>query len=354
MAEYISFQPNDFFSTKLYTGNGTAIGSGGNAITGVGFQPDFTWMKQRNSTNNHNLQNSAVGATKYVNSDRNIAQVTNAESLTTWGADGFTLGNLADVNGSGNTFVSWNWKAGTTTGIDTTGSTITPSAYSFNATSGFSIIAYTGNATSGATLPHGLGVAPKMIMVKALDATENWRVYHADVDASPQDKYMILDTTAAVADATWAWNDTAPTSTLFSLGSGGSVNGSGNTFIAYCFADVKGFSKFGSYTGNGNTDGPFVYTGFRPAFILMKRTDSTGNWTIWDSKREGYNSTNDEIYANTTAAEGTGNVYVDLVSNGFKWLVTDGMVNADGGNYIYAAFAEFPIVSSNDVPTVAR
>ena len=345
MAEYISFQPSDFFNTVLWTGTGAS-----QAITGVGFQPDFVWGKKRSGAYFHGLFDSARGATKYIQSDATAAEVTNAESLKTFDVDGFTAGTIGVLNEVAATYVGWNWKAGTTTGL--TGGTITPSAYSINTTSGFSAIAYTGNAISGATVPHGLGVAPKMIIVKALDVGENWRVYHTGVDTSPQDKYMILDTTAAVADATWVWNDTAPTSTLFSLGTGGSVNASGDDFIAYCFADVKGYSKFSSYTGNGNADGPFIYTGFRPSFVMVKKTAGE-SWAIIDDKRLGYNVANYQLFANATSIDTT-ETRADIVSNGFKVRTTNSEYNTVTGTYIYAAFAEFPIVSSNDVPVVAR
>ena len=318
MAEYITFQPSDYFNTTLYTGNGTAIGSGGNAITGVGFQPDFTWIKQRNATNNHNLQNSAVGATKYVNSDRNIAQVTNAESLTTWGADGFTLGNLGDVNGSGNTFVSWNWKGGTTSGIATNGSTtITPSSYSFNQTAGFSILKYTGNITSGAKLAHGLGATPSMIIIKCLDNADNWAVYNKGMDATaPEDYALMLNVTDARDNSDSYWNDTAPDSVNITLGNGDLTNRAAS-LIAYCFAEVKGYSSFGSYTGTGDaTISPFIYTGFRPAFVVGKRLEGSEDWNMWNDKALGYNVDNNKLYANLTTAEATADE-IDLLSNGF-------------------------------------
>jgi hypothetical protein len=336
-----------FFNTVLYSGNGTAIGSGGNAITGVGFQPDFTWMKQRSGVNNHNLQNSAVGATKYVNSDRNIAQVTNTESLTTWGADGFTLGSLADVNGSGQTFVSWNWKGGTT--AVPSGGTITPSSCSFNATSGFGAYQYTGNATSSQTIAHGLGVAPTMIIIKNLTDVETWQVYHEGIGNT---KYLLLDTTAGTTTDTDHWQDTSPTSTVFSLGDDGAVNANTKDFIAYVFADVKGYSKMGNYLGNGNVDGTFVYTGFRPAFVMCKYT-GVENWAMTDNERLGYNVANYQLYANGTEAD-VSNVRMDIVSNGFKCRTTNAEWNGTGNTYVYAAFAANPFVNSSGVAGNAR
>ena len=359
MAEFISFQPSDFFNTTLYTGTGVAIGSGGTAFTGVGFQGDLWWGKQRNGTYRHQSYDSVRGVEKYLAPNTTeVESAADPEGFTAWGADGFTLGDRAQSNVSAGTFVCWNWKMGTTSGIAGSPS-ITPSSYSFNATAGQSIIAYTGNATSGATLPHGLGVAPKMIIVKALESADPWTIYHSAADATaPEDKYMVLNTSAAVADADWAWNDTAPTSTLFSLGNAGEVNASGSDYIAYCFAEKKGYSSMGSYTGNGSADGPFIYTGFRPGFLLFKRTDSTGYWRIYNTAMDPSNVSYRVLFPNDTNAEnttpGSSTYDIDLLSNGFKIRTTIASSNASGGTWIYSAFAEFPIVSSNDVPTVAR
>ena len=353
MAEYIGFQPTDFFSTKLYTGNGTAIGSGGNAITGVGFQPDFTWIKQRDASDNYILTDAVRGATKYVNSDRNNAEATNAESLTTWGADGFTLGNHAAVNGSGDTFASWNWKGGTTSGL--VAGTHSVNSYSYNATSGFGIYQYTGDNTAG-TITHGLGAVPKMIITKTLNSTVDWFVYHVTPGAG---KYMVLNDTAAEGSSSIVWGNTTPTSTVFSLGAGAETNTSPNEYIAYVFADVKGYSKFGSYIGAGSTDGTFIYTGFRPAYFLIKANYSGEPWLVWNNKTEGFNSVaaastgNHRLTVSSDAAESDSSD-IDICSNGIKIRSADGHVGAGTYEYIYAAFAEFPIVSSNDVPTVAR
>ena len=343
MAEYISFQPSDFFSTKLYTGTGAS-----NAITGVGFQPDFVWAKVRSTTYDHYLFDSVRGVQKDIRSNENYAEGSSVNYLTAFGADGFTMGSDSGVNINLGTFASWNWKAGTTTGIAGSPS-ITPSSYSFNATSGFSIIKYVGIDTAGATIPHGLGVAPKMVIIKDLDNANAWAVYH---EAMGNTKVMYLNTTTAEIPMTVAWNDTSPTSTLFSLGTSSIVNYNPRNYVAYCFADIKGYSKFGGYTGNGNADGAFVYTGFRPAFILIKHTTPYAeNWNIYDDKRLGYNAENDALNPNT-AGTGYTTEDLDIVSNGFKLRTTNSRVN--DGEYMYAAFAEFPIVSSNDVPTVAR
>jgi hypothetical protein len=355
MAAYISFQPSDFFSTKLYTGNGTAIGSGGLAVTGVGFQPDFTWIKNRDQTDNNMLEDSVRGATKYLVSNTNAAEATSAESLTTWGADGFTLGEDAAVNTNAEDYVSWNWKMGTTTGIDTTGSTITPTGYSFNATTKQSIIKYTGNEVAGAKVPHGLGVIPQVVLVKRTQTTGDWQMYHAKQHTTPEDYYLALNSTAAAADNNSKWNDTAPDAVNFTLGDSGYVNGDASTYIAYCFADVKGYSKFGSYYGNSNADGAFVYTGFKPAYVLIKATVGTINWNIYDTKRTPYNP-EDPLWANTTGTESSIGVYnVDLLSNGFKARTTSSQVNSTSYDpYVYMAFAEEPIVSSNSKAGTAR
>jgi hypothetical protein len=287
------------------------------------------------------------GATKHVNSNSTIAEVTDVNSLTAFDSDGFTVGTTYGVNASTKNFVTWNWKAGTTTGIDTTGSTITPDGYSFNQTSGMSIIKYTGNNTSGALVPHGLGAVPGLIIVKELDINY-WVVFHEAMGAT---KYLYLNETSAAGTNINKWNDTAPTSVLFSLGNSGEVNASGDDYIAYCFTGIQGYSKFGTYEGNGNANGTFVYTGFRPAFIMTKSIDSTSAWHIFDEKRLGYNPDNNELEADTYAAQGTSDM-IDIVSNGFKCRQSYDPNVAE--TYIYVAFAQSPFVNSNGAPTNAR
>ena len=344
MAEYISFQPNDYFNATLYTGNST----NDTDITGVGFNPDLVWIKDRDASENHWLQDNVRGILYDISSNDTGPQVQNnfvSETIS----NGFTLSNSQEVNESGQDYVSWNWKAGTTSGIS--GGTITPSAYSFNTTSGFSAVAYTGTG-SNATVPHGLGAVPELILVKSLSLTANWIVYQGSNTAAPETEKLNLNENYATSDNDTMWNDTAPTSSVFSLGVNTDVNGSGSTYIAYCFAPKKGYSHFGQYIGNGNANGPFVYLGFRPAWLMIKRTDDTGKWIIMDSKRLGYNLSNKVLYANVANAEESASTA--LYSNGFKVRETWDAVNANTGEFIYAAFAEFPIVSSNDVPTVAR
>ena len=353
MAAYIGFQPSDYFNTKLYTGNSNAGSTNTQSITGVGFQPDFTWIKNYQSVADHVLFDSVRGATKFVNSNQNSAEQTVAGTLTAFDADGFTLGTdltQGVVNNLGNTFVSWNWKGGTTSGLS--GGTITPSAYSFNTTSGCSIIQYTGNGVSGATIPHGLGVTPEFIMIKVLPSGNNWRAYQGSNTPAPPTEYLSINGDQATADDAGAWNDTAPTSTLITLGNMIELNNNGSANIAYAFAPVKGYSHFGVYIGNGNANGPFVYTGFRPAWLMIKRTDDTGKWIIMDSKRQGYNMSNKVLYANANNAQESATTA--LYSNGFKVRETWTGVNANTGEYIYAAFAEFPFVSSNSKAGTAR
>jgi len=318
----------EYFNTVLYTGTGSSLG-----VTGVGFQPDFVWIKERSGAADHGFYDAVRGVTKQIESNTDSAETTEATGLTAFGSDGFTVGALAQLNTSADTYVAWNWKANGA-GSSNTAGTIT-STVSVNTTSGFSIVIYTGTGST-ATVGHGLGVAPSMIIVKRRDTgNTNWTVYHTSIGAT---KYLYLDGTAAAATFDF-WNDTAPTSTVFSLSSNSQVNGT--SMVAYCFAEVEGFSKFGSYTGNNSADGPFVFVNHRPAFVMLKRTDSTSNWTILDFAREGYNVDNDPLYPNLSNAEGTTDL-ADLLSNGFKLRSTDASVNASGGTYIYAAFASSP------------
>jgi len=350
MAAFISFQPSDYFNSLLYSGTGSS-----NALTGVGFQPDFTWIKMTSGTHPHALFDSVRGATKYLSSDANSVETTAAESLKSFDSTGFTLGTNTVVNGSGNDNVAYSWKAGTTTGIDTTGTTITPSSYSFDQDRGISIVTYAGNSTGGATLAHGLGEVPEMIVVKSLNATQSWLTYHKNMDVTaPEDYYMALNVVASRAASAAGWNDTAPTAVNIVLGSDNAVNGSYN-YNAYSFVSKSGYSKLGGYEGNGNADGPFVYTGFRPNWLMVKSIDSGDSWHIANVKSSPYNVSNKYLLANSTAAEVTSTTtdLIDILSNGFKPRASNAQVNGTNG-YVYAAFAEFPFVSSNDVPGVAR
>ena len=339
-------KPSDYFNTVLYTGNG-----GTQSITGVGFQPDFTWIKGRSYVDDHALFDTIRGVTKILYSNEVNAEETYANSLTAFDSDGFSIGSMAEVNTNSATLVSWNWKAGTSSGINTTNSTITPAGYSFNQTAGFSIIKYPGNGTNDAKCPHGLGVAPKMIFIKDLGNAANWECYNASIGNG---KVIYLNLTTAAEATSARWRNTSPDSVNWTMGSTTAVNGSGRNYVAYCFADVQGYSKIGSYVGNGNgTAGTFTYTGFKPAFVMVKPTTTADNWVMVDNKREGYNPDNNFVYANKTNVENDADI-IDFTSNGFKQTSSGGTSNRSGDTFIYMAFAENPLVTSTGVPATAR
>jgi hypothetical protein len=340
---YINFDPQDYFNTKLYTGNGST-----QSITGVGFQPDWVWIKTRNTTGQHEVFDAVRGATKYIVTNDLDPENTVATSLTSFDSDGFSLSSQSAVNNGSNTFVSWNW-LGNGAGSSNTDGSIT-STVSANTTSGFSIVTYTGNGTAGATVGHGLGATPKMMLIKQLNSSNHWRVYHSSLGATNV-IYLNLADATDTGQGSVNFNNTAPSSSVFTLGTNAAVNGSGNTFVAYCFAEKKGYSKFGSYVGNGNADGTFVYTGFKPAFVLFKPSSAIENWQIHDNKRPSYNPC-DNIAPNNSSAEATTNDFVDLVSNGFK--LRSATYSASGVTYIYMAFAEEPLINSLGNPATAR
>ena len=335
-------KPSEYFNTLIYTGNDTD----GRAITGVGFQPDWVWFKGRTVASDNEVYDAVRGATKNIATNLTAAEATNSNRLQSFDSDGFTLGNSTSVNKIYN-YVAWNWRANGS-GVSNTDGDIT-STVSANTTSGFSVVKWTGTGSDG-TIGHGLGVAPKMVIVKSLANTTAWMVYHASL-GNAQEIYL---NSSSGSGASTAWNSTTPTDAVISLdgGSGNGVNASGD-YIAYVFEEKKGFSKFGSYTGNGNTDGTFVYTGFKPALLIRKRTDASNDWYINDNKRAGYNPQNDYLFPNTTQAESALQRF-DFLSNGFKIRTTDGGDNASGGTYIYMAFAENPLVGTNNIPATAR
>ena len=450
-------KPTDYFNTKLYTGTGSS-----NAITGVGFQPDFTWIKDRDATNNHSLYDAVRGVTKVILSNATNAETTYAQGLTAFGTDGFTVGTDSQNNTNGNDICSWNWKAGGaspaitytvkvvsdsgnkyrfndfsasavtlnlqeggtytfdqsdssnathplrfytasdktggeyTTGVTTTGTpgssgaktviTVAASAptlyyqcsshagmggqantnstfgstnfsgsvesiVSASTASGFSVVKYTGDGTSGATFGHGLDVAPRMVMCKGLGDTYGWKVWHADLSSG-----KTLNLHNNNAEATDSNYISAASSTNFTTTGTYSVNESGNNYVAYCFAEKTGFSKLGKFTGNGSTDGAFVYTGFKPAFVMLKYvlpTSGVGNWGIHDGVRDVDNPVQKGLIANTTAAEDTHD-FMDMLSNGFKLRSTSSNRNENGSTYIYMALAERSLVGSNNIPATAR
>ena len=337
------------FNTKIYTGNTTA----GHSITGVGFQPDFTWVKKRNATTNHFLFDAIRGATKAIRSNGTNAEETQANALTAFGSDGFTVGNDGDVNG-GN-MASWNWKAGGAGSSNTAGGI--NSTVSVNTTSGFSIVKYTGNGSSGSTVGHGLGSVPQVIITKRLTSGDDWIVQHHKITTGNpwDDQYCMLNSTAARAGSYSVSGGYTPTSSLIYLGSDGRVNGNGQDYISYVFVGKTGYSKFGSYIGNDNADGTFIYCGFKPAWIMTKQTNGSDWWVINDTKRDTFNASTLGIRPNDTAAESSDSAWTkDILSNGFKQRTANGGSNGSGNTYIYMAFAEAPLVGTNNIPCTAR
>ena len=335
----------DYFNTKLYTGNGST-----QTISGVGHQPDWTWAKVRSEVGSHRLADAVRGNTKYLFSNGTDAEATDSTNITSWNSDGFALGN-GSINENTRTYASWNWKANGAGSANTTGSI--NSTVSVNTTSGFSIVKYTGTGAN-ATVGHGLGVAPKMIHVKGINTNStNWLTGGSNISSNWASS-LHLNTTAGI-DTYNYWQNYAPNANVFYMTSDGALNQSGIDYIAYCFSDVQGYSKFGSYIGNGSTDGPFVYTGFKPAFVMVKKSSSTENWYIFDNKRSDFNLSDDALRANLNNAEiSNWGVGFDFCANGFKARATDGAINASGATYIYMAFAENPFVTSTGVPATAR
>ena len=336
-------KPSDYFNTKLYTGNATV-----RSITGVGFQPDWTWIQRRSGADNHYLFDAVRGVLKFLSSNGTGAEVTRASSLTSFDSDGFSLGTHGDVNSSGQTFASWSWLGGNGTASNTDGDVT--STVSANTTSGFSIVKWTAPGTSTAiNVGHGLGVAPKVLITKCLGSGSSiiaWYVYHESLGNS-QTIYL-NNQDAAVSNST-IWDATTPTSTVFKHNSGAD----NLDYVSYCFAEKKGFSKFGQYAGNFSTDGPFVYCGFKPAFIMAKASSRSEDWYMFDNKRLGYNPNNEQLYANNTSTEGTVD-YIDILSNGFKLKQANYGLNGPSETYIYMAFAENPLVGTNNIPATAR
>jgi len=342
--------PGEYFNTVLYTGTGSS-----NAISGVGFSPNWVWIKERDSTSSHSVSDTIRGVTKRLNPDLTDDEETLSGLMTSFDSDGFT--NAADngVNENTKTYVAWNWKAGTAVSGNSGGSG-TAKAYSgsVNTDAGFSIIKYIGNGSSGHTIPHHLSAIPKMMIIKNMTTNStNWMIYHV---ALGNTKAIYFTTAYADIDAGW-WNNTSPTSSVFTLGNHANHNANDNGAIAYCFAEKQGYSKFGSYVGNGNADGTFVYLGFKPAWVMLKKTtDGTSSWCIFDNKRLGRNPNNPRLYANNNnASEGASDeAYFDILSNGFKLRGAQPDINLSAKTYIFMAFAESPFVTSTGVPATAR
>ena len=345
--------PSAYFQTKLYTG-GTAEAKTFDGNSNL--KPDWFWSKKRGAVQSHQTADSVRGIANSLRTDSTIAEYTNSETddLASFDTNGFTFSGTGDTyNGTyqSSSYVAWCWSAGGGTASSNTDGSIT-SSVSANTTSGFSIVSYTGTGSTG-TVGHGLGATPSMIIIKERNNSTSWIVYHHKNTSAPATDYLLLNSTQATDDYADYFNDTAPTSSVFTIDTAGDINGSSDTYIAYCFAEKKGFSKFGSYTGNGNADGTFVYTGFSPSFVMVKASSTTGNWTMFDNKRSPFNFVDNHLYANTSAAEQTASAgYIDFLSNGFK--KTDTFNNASGQTYIYMAFAESPFVTSTGIPTTAR
>jgi hypothetical protein len=332
-------------AATLYSGNNSTQ-SVVNAVNGVSMQPDMVWIKSRNiSGANHVVTDSVRGVNRFVLPNLTDAELNIANTLTSFNSNGFSLGNTAyDFNISGNNYVAWQWRASNATAVTNTAGSIT-SSVSANTTTGFSVVTYTGTGAN-ATVGHGLGVAPRMIIFKRRSATANWAVYHASIGNTGA---LALDLTIATDTNVAYFNNTSPTSSVFTVGTGNSLNASTSTYVAYCWAEIAGFSKFGSYTGNGSSDGPFVYLGFRPRFGMIKRTDTTEAWTIVDTSRTAANKNSVEyLIPNSSGAEFTDtNSDYDILSNGLKFRDSGSLSNASGGTYIYMAFAENPFAYAN-------
>ena len=357
-------KPTDYFNTVLWTGDNTA-----RTISGVGFQPDWIWWKQRNGTDSHRLADSVRGegsaSYKLIFSEDSSAEYDGNDNGGSQGninaitSDGFSgvqgTSGYNNWNGNSYNYVAWNWKGGTTSGLS--GGNITPSAYSYDATSGFGVYKYTGNGSADQTIPHGLGAVPQLIFYKRLDSSTNWVVQSNLLGNRVQ--LVLNGTDAENTDSRLSDSDNW-TSTFFKVGSYGDMNNNGSDHVAYVFCNVKGYSKVGTYTGNGSSDGTFVYTGFKPAFVLTKSTSNAVNWQIQDNKTAPTNLMTNKLFANTNAAQDTGSENtVDFLSNGFKPRGTGSSenINGNGYSYIYLAFAENPIVGNDSgtaVPVVAR
>ena len=350
--------PSAYFQTKLYTGNG----SSGHAITFDGnsnLQPDWIWNKSRSIADSHAMFDSTRGVNKILYPNVTLAEGTDTNgNIESFDSNGITVGgNQEYANKSGSNQVTWAWKAnGGTTSSNTSGDITT--TVQANTTAGFSIFTYTGTGTAGDTIGHGLGAVPDWIWIKARSIANDQTIYHSANTSAPETEFLILQGNDATSDSNTRWNDTAPTSTLITLGNNAGVNGNTQTYVGYAFAEKQGYSKFGSFTGNGNVDGPFIYTGFKPAFGIFKRTDTTGNWymmtgKIGDDGQDG-NPLEDRLEANTTAAEADMGQGYDFLSNGVKVRHNGGEINGSGNSFIYMIWAEHPFVSSKGVPTTAR
>ena len=333
MAAYTTIDnPELYFQTKIYTGDGNS----GRALTLPGdtdMSPDLVWVKDYGVTRNQQFANSVSGANKVLLTDLPDPEDAVGGPIRGFGSDGFTINDSANVNADGATYISWSWLE--------------------SATAGFDIVTYTGNGTDDTDISHSLSAVPHLMIVKNRSDSDAWRIYHHKNTSAPETDYLVLDTAAVTTDDDTAWSDEAPTSSVFTVGASDQTNESTDSMIAFLFSEKQGFSKFGAYNGNGDADGPFIYTGFRPAFLIIKRTETEGSWNVMDIKRDPHNPQTLNVKADVNSAGETFSI-CDILSNGFKIITTNGAVNNGSGNYVYIAFADQPFVNSNGVPCNAR
>ena len=358
--------PSEYFQTTLYTGTGSGL-----SVTNSGnsnLKPDWVWVKDRGATNDHKITdssrlNGSSQPTRTLESNTDAAEYDDSgegsDATTSFNTDGFTVGTNGNYNTDGNTYVAWQWKAngGTATATVSESGNNPANVRQTNTDAGFSIITYTGTGAVG-TIAHGLGVVPEMIIVKNRGRQKDWCVYHHNVASDPQTDKIELNLSGPVSDDGAVWNDTAPSSSVFTVGpSDERTNANDDTYVAYVFAEKQGYSRFGNYIGNGTTDGGFVYTGFKPAWLMVKEIVNGGGWGIWDNKRLPFNTAGTAIrlLANTNAADDASNDNrIDFLSNGFKVRTSSGSFNQNATTMIYMAFAESPFVSSTGTPGTAR
>lgn len=347
MAYSTIIKPSLHFNSKAYVGNG-----GTQSITGIGFQPDFIWLKNRDHTDWHWWNDSVRGVTKTIHSNVSNAESTQAAGITAFDSDGFTVGADGSTNRNSEDLIAWNWKGGTTSGLS--GGNITPTAYSYNATAGFGVYKYTGNGSSDQTIPHGLGKKPAMVFYKRLDSGTNWVVQSHYFGNRVQ---LVLNGADGIATDSRLGASSSWDATNFNVGTYGDMNNNGSPHVAYVFTNIKGYQKIGLYKGNGNGSGTFVYTGFRPRFLLVKRANVTGqDWPMFDNALDSNNPRDNRLHANTNAVEYTTRYGFDFYANGFKARTTDNHFNGASDEYLYWAIAENPLVANvgNDgVPVIA-
>tara|TARA_R110001632_G_scaffold106247_1_gene215804 strand:- start:44 stop:1084 length:1041 start_codon:yes stop_codon:yes gene_type:complete len=343
-----SIDAKDYFKSKLYTGNG----SNSHAITGVGFEPSFVWIKDRTNSYDHCAFDQPRGVSQRIYPNNAQAQSTDNDNLVSFDSDGFTVDDNGITNANSNNFVSWNWKANGQGSSNTAGS-INTTYTSVDASSGVSISTYTGNGSAGATIGHGLGVVPKVMLVKRLNASGQWDMYHSGL-SDPKSGSIVLNSDANFASDSSIWNNTDPTNSLVTLGTSSTTNTNGGTYVIYCFAQKSGFSNFGSYSGNSSgSNGAFIYTGFKPSLIIGKYIGANYDWWMLDTARNPSNVANLKLYPNTSAGDATG-VVLDMYSNGFKMYDGNQQFGQNGSSYIYLAWAAAPLVGTNDIPANAK